>query len=287
MRVTRNCNNLPGAPMTNRRALLLAAAGTLAASGTYAALPGRGLPRTIWDPVLGEVPVCRGGIVAAQYREGTQREATTDVERDLDFMEKLGLLDGHLLIGRALLEANEQRLALPHFGHPVQELYSWLESRLAARNAPPFEPELQALERQAQANDKGPNFQAAWNAVYAKIAAARATVSPARANDPKFLIEHVAMMVEAVAGDYGESITRGRIVNILEYHDSAGFLRYALQVTQASAPKSPRAFAAVAAELGWIKGNAYPELLPPQRPPVSISSVRARADRVRAIAAQA
>lgn len=273
--------------MPPRRILVAIAAATLAAGAAGAALPGRGLPRTLRDGVLGDVPVCRGGITGVQLREGSRREARTKAERDLDFMEKLGLLDGHLLIGRALLEAGELRLAIPHFGHPVQEPYSWLESHLAARQAPPFEDQLRVLERLAQANDSGPAFAAARDAVYAKLAAARATVDPGRAADPRFLIEHIAMMVEAVAGDYGESIARGRITNILEYHDSAGFLRYAPGVSAASAPKSPRAFAAVAAELGWIKGNAFPHLLPPQRPPVSVSAVRERADRLRALAAEA
>lgn len=275
--------------MTDRRALLLAAAGALAATAVPAiapaALPGGGLPGRLRDPVLGEVPVCRGGVHAAELREGGRREAGSDAERDLDFMEKLGLLDGHLLIGRALLEAGERRLAQPHFGHPVQELYSWLEPRLESRHAAPFEAELGALERLAAAGERGADFAAAWAAVFAKLAAARASIDPARAGDPKFLVEHVAMMVEAVAGDYGESISRGRIVNIMEYHDSAGFLRYAQRVVLESTPKSPASFARVAAELDWIRANAFPELMPPQRPPVSISAVRERAARVRAVAA--
>lgn len=274
--------------MPARRSLILAAAGLATGSGAaLAVLPARGLPDRIFDPVLGEVPVCRGGVRRAQYVEGTRREATNDAERDADFLEKLGLLDGHLLIGRALLEAHEKRLALPHFGHPVRELYSYLQPRLARRNAPQFEPELQALEARAEAGDTGTAFQAAWQAAYAKLDAARATVPAARMDNATFLIEHVATMVDAVAGDYGESISRGRIVNVLEYHDSAGFLRYAILVAEANARRAPARFQAVLAELIWIRDSAYPQLLPPQRPPVSISAVRGRAERVRAIAAQA
>ena len=47
------------------------------------------------------------------------------------------------------------------------------------------------------------------------------------------MLEHVAMMVYDVASDYGESIERGRIVNIVEYHDSMGFLTYAAGVATA------------------------------------------------------
>jgi hypothetical protein len=273
--------------MNTRRTLLTAAAASLGGgAATLAAMPKRAAP-SLWDPVLGEVPVCQGGITRAQYIEGTRREATTDAERDLDLLEKVGLLDGHLLIGRALLDANEQRLALPHFGHPVRELYSYLEPRIAQRRAAPFEAELTRLENLAQANERGQGFREAWQAVYGRLDVLRATVPTARGQNAKFLIEHVAMMVDATAGDYGESISRGRIVNVLEYHDSAGFLRYAIRVSEENKARAPGAFQSVLAELAWVQQNAYPQLLPPQRPPISISAVRDRAGRVRALAAQA
>lgn len=220
-----------------------------------------------------------------QVREGSQREATTPAELDADLMEKLGLLEGHLIVGRALLEAGDKAGALPHFGHPVEELYAWLAPRIATRGAPPFEAELRALQALAEANDTGPAAASAWNAVDAKVRALRATVAPERARDARFLVEHVATMVEAAADDYAVSIERGRIANAMEYQDAAGFIRYAITVAEAQreAGGANRLWDAVLAELKKLLAAGFTTLRPPVRPPVTVASVRAVADRIRAL----
>ena len=38
---------------------------------------------------------------------------------DTDFLFRLGMMEGHLIIGHELLVNNQTALALPHFGHPV------------------------------------------------------------------------------------------------------------------------------------------------------------------------
>jgi hypothetical protein len=73
-----------------------------------------------------------------------------DVEDNLDLFEKLGLMEGHLMIGKALLDADMQSDALPHFGHPVRELYDYLKPVFAVRKSPEFERELSDLEQRAR-----------------------------------------------------------------------------------------------------------------------------------------
>ena len=226
-----------------------------------------------------DMPICRAS--AEGGRSG---------DPDFDYLERLGLLEGHLLIGRRLLEAGQSRLATPHFGHPIRELYTWLEPRLAQRGAPQFERELEAMERFAEAGGSGTGgaFAAAWDALQPKLAAAQRALPPQRRASPRFMLEHVAMMVYDVASDYGESIERGRIVNIVEYHDSMGFLTYAAGVATAQRQgAAPEAWAEAAAVIEELQRTVYPDLMPGSRPAQSISSVRARYDRIRAIAARA
>src|SRR5579885_738650 len=72
--------------------------------------------------------------------------AVTDIDAhygsasdDVDFLFRLGMLEGHLLVGHELLKANQAALALPHFGHPVRELYDDIADYLAARKFPAFD----------------------------------------------------------------------------------------------------------------------------------------------------
>lgn len=50
----------------------------------------------------------------------------------VDFLFRLGMLEGHLIIGHDLLRARHNALALPHFGHPVRELYDDIIDYLTA-----------------------------------------------------------------------------------------------------------------------------------------------------------
>jgi hypothetical protein len=270
--------------MTSRRLLLALPAALFSTGAAVRAFAG---PVAAVPP--GDIPICRGGL--RPVADVPQREATTPAAREADYLEKLGLLEGHLLVGRRLLEAGQSRLAVPHFGHPIRELYTWLEPRLAAHRAPGFERELEIMENWAERGNTGTDgrFAEAWNALAPKLAAAKNAVPPALREDPRFMLEHVALMAYDVASDYGESIERGRIVNIVEYHDSMGFLMYAAATAAEGRARGRAAaeWAEAEAVLDDLRSKVYPELLPYSRPSASVSSVRARYDRIRAIAARA
>ena len=228
-----------------------------------------------------DMPICRG-VAGEGGRSGNP---------DFDYLERIGLLEGHLLIGRRLLEAGQSRLATPHFGHPIRELYTWLEPRLAQRGAPQFERELEILERFAESGGTGTGgvFASAWESLQPKLAAAKAALPPQLRASPRFMLEHVAMIVYDVASDYGESIERGRVVNVVEYHDSMGYLMYAASVAAGQRRGGPgaEAWGEAAGVIEDLQKTVYPDLLPSSRPPQSISAVRARYDRIREIAGRA
>jgi len=245
------------------------------------------LPRETDAAASLAIPICRGGI--RRIADVPRRDATTPAEIDGDFMEKLGLLEGHLLVGKRLLEANQSRLAVPHFSHPIRELYTWLEPRILARRAPQFERELDAMEAFAEAGNTGSGgaFAVAWNGLMPKLRATRDTVAPAHRASPRFMVGHVALMAFDVSDDYGESIERGRIVNVVEYHDSMGYLMYATALAKAEQARAPSpAWNEVVGVLTELQEKVYPDLIPPARPPMSIYNVRTRYDRIRAIAEQ-
>ncbi|RAI60599.1 hypothetical protein [Roseicella frigidaeris] len=267
----------------NRRLLLAMPAG-LAASAALRAVAAPATP-----PLPPGTPICRGGL--RRVAEVPQRDASTPEAADADYLEKLGLLEGHLIVGRKLLDAGEARLAVPHFGHPIRELYTWLEPRLALRRAPGFERELEVMEAWAEGGNVGTDgrFGQAWESLAPKLANAKRAIDPHRLTSPRFMLSHVAIMVYDVASDYGESIERGRIINVVEYHDSMGFLFYAQQTAgeQLKGSHAAADWSEAATVLEDLHQLAYPNLLPPSRLPASVSTVRSRSDRIQAIAARA
>ena len=205
-----------------------------------------------------------------------------DLEDNLDLFEKLGLMQGHLMIGKALLDADMQRDALPHFGHPVRELYDYLKPVFAARHYPEFERELQDLEQRAKTAPKDAATTTAYTDVIAKIDGLRRTIPAAALNSADFLTQAIALMVDDAAGDLGESLDKGRVVNTVEYHDAMGFARYADGAVQSYAATLGSRAAALRRETQYTL-SAFPSLAPPTHPAHSVADVRAAAERAKAV----
>lgn len=206
-----------------------------------------------------------------------------DVEDNLDLFEKLGLMQGHLMIGKALLDADMHGDAMPHFGHPVRELYDYLKPVFAVRKTPEFERELADLEHRAETAPKDAGTAAAYNDVIAKVEGLRKTIPTELSTSQGFMIRAIALMMEAAAGDLGESLDKGRIVNTVEYHDAMGFARYADFVIRSNqallAAKKPAIDKEIAVTL-----SGFPSLQPPARPTRSVATLESAAERVKSLA---
>jgi hypothetical protein len=205
-----------------------------------------------------------------------------EIEDNLDLFEKLGLMEGHLMIGKALLDADMQRDALPHFGHPVRELYDYLKPVFGARHYPEFESALQDLEQRAKTAPKDPATTTAYNDVIAKIDGLRRTIPADALGSADFLTQGIALMVDDAAGDLGESLDKGRVVNTVEYHDAMGFARYADAAVQKYAKALGSRTVALKRETQYTL-SAFPSLAPPTRPAHSVSDVRAAAERAKSV----
>jgi hypothetical protein len=208
---------------------------------------------------------------------------TIDVEDNLDLFEKLGLMEGHLMIGKALLDADMHDDAMPHFGHPVRELYDYLKPVFAVRKSPKFERELSELEQRAKDSPKDAATTAAYNDVIAKVNGLRRTIPDELFKSRSFMIRAIALMMQDAADDLGESIDRGRIANTVEYHDAMGFARYADAVIRANSAVLGDKAGPIAKEV-IVTLAAFPSLQPPPRPTRSVANLEAAAERVKALA---
>ena len=196
---------------------------------------------------------------------------------DTDFLFRLGLLEGHLIIGGELMDAGQGKLALPHFGHPVRELYDDIADYVIAHKLPSFEPDLIRLEAAVAAAPAAPATKALFATIIGTVHRARATAPPAlRAAVPE-MIRICAAAVDAAAGEFGGALDHGRIDNIVEYHDSRGYIAYVAQELDRIAANAAPAdqgligrFRAVLARAQWIVAP----LLPGQTPRAALSAYR-------------
>jgi hypothetical protein len=199
-------------------------------------------------------------------------------EDQAEFLFKLGLLEGHLAIGKALLDINQPRAALPHFGHPVRELYNDIHESLPARGLADFDTDLIALEAMAAAKPTDPATAAKFDAVMRIVAAARATVPEALRNTENFMLGVLGDIMETAAEDYSEAIERGRIEKPVEYHDSRGYLLYAAsemaRLEAMPALASDARLHAFHRQLVQAQAIVGP-LLPPERPLKSVADFKA------------
>jgi hypothetical protein len=197
-------------------------------------------------------------------------------------------LEGHLMIGHELLEHKHAALALPHFGHPVRELYADIEDYLDKNHFPAFDGQLAALEAMVASAPDSPETEAKYQAVIATIHNARA-VAPAslRASLPE-MIQICSDTIDAASGEFGEGLEQGRIASIVEYHDSKGYLEYVQQQlgelranhTDDASQSLLERFQAVLAKAEWIVAP----LLPDPSPRASVGTYRGIAAEAAALA---
>jgi hypothetical protein len=195
-------------------------------------------------------------------------------EDHAELLFKLGLLEGHLLVGRELIDAKQTKLALPHFGHPIRELYDDISGELQRRGVTGFDGELISLEALAAGKPTDPATTAQYQKVMGIIAAVRATVPAGLLDNERFMLGVLGEVATISSEDYSESIEGGRIEKPVEYHDSRGYLIYAdKELRRLEARPDLRGspnLAVARAKLGEMRAITGP-LLPPERPIKSVA----------------
>lgn len=198
------------------------------------------------------------------------------------FLRDLGLIRGHLLVGDELVKAGKWDEALPHFHHPVEELYAVIAPTLKKHKMRDFDAALKALAQTVQSKSTGA-YAAALKVVDERMAAVdKATIKFTSPKERFALRAAIAMMQSAVA-EYKEAIEDGRIAKPVEYQDARGFVWHAEKVIRQAAPDLQRtnkaSYEATLAALADLK-VAWPAVEPPAAPVKTDSEVAALVSKV-------
>lgn len=191
----------------------------------------------------------------------------TGVEKDADYMVKLGLMKGHLFVAKELLDLKKPKDAEPHIGHPVEEIYTDVADQLTERKVKEFKTTLIALEDLVKAGAKDmpkvtTNLKESQQAIDLAIAALPA----AQRQDPNFVLQVINGLLDTANSEYGASITDGKFKAAIEYQDSRGFITYAdmlyQEIAATMAKDHPAAHKVILENMKQLK-TAWPAAMPP------------------------
>ena len=186
----------------------------------------------------------------------------------IKFLRDMSLVRGHLLVGDELIKINRWEDALPHFHHPVEELYASIGPRLKVQGIRQFDTALKTLAQTVQAkNDNA--YAAALKVVEQRMVDADTGMRKFETPRVAARMKTVIATLQSAGAEYGEAIENGKFTKPVEYQDSRGFVLFAAKLFETLAPeleKKDRAtVAAVRAALDELK-TAWPLPLPPEVP---------------------
>jgi hypothetical protein len=208
--------------------------------------------------------------------EGGEAYLTGGGPRDprIRFYRNIELTRGHLLVGGELIGLDLWDEALPHFLHPIEELYGLMEKYIKLHHMQPFNRELQALAQAVKAKRKGA-YEQALKVVDRRLGAALG-IAKARYMTPvrTFTIKSAIEVLRTAQSEYEESMQDGRFTKPVEYQDSRGFVWQAERMIEAAAAVDADALAKARGAFAKLKA-AWPAPMPPDKPILEVGEISA------------
>ena len=195
----------------------------------------------------------------------TEPAVPASVRADANYLLHLGLMRGHLLVGRALFALGEHDAARSHAKHPSDELYAGVVPEFARRGALGFAAELGAHAAAVSGGDEG-----AVAATYATLKNAIVRSEGAVAPSPSLSARVIVLLLEEAAREYAIGIVDGLLENAHEYQDAYGFTEVALELARSQHAALPaddddrEVFADIAQRIRALE-HLWPTLMPPPR----------------------
>ncbi|MDX2244735.1 MAG: helix-hairpin-helix domain-containing protein [Leptolyngbyaceae cyanobacterium bins.302] len=201
----------------------------------------------------------------------------TGVAKDVDYMTKLGLMKGHMLVANELLVLKQPEQADPHLGHPVEEIYVDLEEQFQERNVPEFKQMLIDVQTLVRTKPNDPQIQPKFDTAMKAIDTAIAALPEDQRSSPNFTMQVINGMLETATAEYTAAIANNKIREVIEYQDSRGFVAYAQDTLfQKIEPQVTQADAKVSETLNTAFTDlrkAWPQAIPPATPVLSPDEV--------------
>ncbi|HEY9298144.1 MAG TPA: helix-hairpin-helix domain-containing protein, partial [Phormidium sp.] len=193
----------------------------------------------------------------------------TGEAKDVDYMTKLGLMKGHLLVAKELLDKQQPKQAEPHIGHPVEEIYVDVEDQLNERKVKEFKTTLIGLQDLVKSKPKDTKIATEFTNSMQAVDSAIQGIPATQRNSPQFVLKVINGLLDAANSEYEAAIANGKISAAIEYQDSRGFVNYANTlykgIAAQMAKQNPAAHKAIATSMAELS-KAWPAAIPPAAP---------------------
>jgi hypothetical protein len=203
---------------------------------------------------------------AAQGGEGGEGNAIANLPPELAFAVRIALIRGHLGVGDELVKQKQWNAALPHFLHPIEELYGDIRDVVSNYKTPQFEDALKTLADAVKAKNSAA-YAKALKPVNDAMAAADIGLMAKEADWPGFMAEAGIETIKTSAEEYMEALDGRRIVKPVEYQDARGFIWQGDRMIESVAPalqaKDAEALKQVRAGIVELK-KIFPAPMPPR-----------------------
>ncbi|HBE18285.1 MAG TPA: DNA uptake protein [Cyanobacteria bacterium UBA11149] len=200
----------------------------------------------------------------------------TGEAKDVDYATKLGLMKGHLLVAKELLDGGKPSEAEPHIGHPIEEIYLDVEEQLQERKVPEFKTRLIELQELVKSQPKDPKIATKFQGAMEAIDGAIAKLPETQLKSSGFVMKVINGLLDAANSEYGAAISNGKITAAIEYQDSRGFVIYAdslySTIPKSTAKENTEVQSAIADSMSKLK-KAWPSVQPPATPLLSPEEV--------------
>lgn len=209
-----------------------------------------------------------------------EAQPADSLTKDIDYLSKLSLMRGHMLVAQELLELEKPAEAEPHIGHPVEEIYADVEGQLAERGVTPFKATLTEVHDLVQNRPSDPQIQAKFNDAIAAIDGAMAALPKERSQSLDVVLPVIDNLLDVAQAEYEAAISNNKISEAIEYQDSRGFVLYAYQflyptVRDTVRQSSPEAQQQIETAFEALQ-KAWPSAEAPAAPVMSAEEVSAQ-----------
>ena len=176
---------------------------------------------------------------------------------DEEYLLRVGLMRGHLLVGHALYGLGALDAARTHSRHPTDELFAGMAAEFRARGAVGFGPELKAHAMASQSDDA-----ATVGKAYAVLTEAISRAEGAIEAPPRMVARVVVALLREAADEYAVGIVDGKLADAHEYQDAYGFTQIALAWAQRAGDSDSGVFVRMAGRIAAL-ASLWANLTPP------------------------
>lgn len=223
-----------------------------------------------------------------QFNQIKEQVTTEDIvltgeAKDVDYITKLGLMKGHMIVAGELLKLNQPTQAEPHLGHPVEEIYVDIEEQLAERKVAPFKDTLIQVQDLVKSKPTDPQVNTSYDKAMAAIDQAMAAIPESQQQAPGFGMQVINGLLETATAEYTAAISDGKIREAIEYQDSRGFVIHAYNLYKAMQPKLKAENAKESEQVNTTFAElqkAWPAPIPPAAPVMSPDEVAAKVKQI-------